>query len=73
METIENAIHVCKIAERFLAQIAEGTEGGEYDCSPFPLFEEYARDFMVEEDAGMVSRIAPLMLKITQELFDNFS
>jgi len=71
--TIENAIHVCRIAERFLEQIADGTEAGEYESHPFPLFEDYAKDFMEEEDVELVSRIAPFILKITQELFDDFS
>lgn len=73
MTTIDNAIHVCRIAERFLSQIADGTEGGEYDCAPFPEFEKYARDFMQEGDEELVSRAAPLVLKLTQVLFDDFS
>lgn len=71
--TIENAIHVCKIAERFLGMIADGTDSGEYDYSPFPSFETIAKDFMEEGDEELVPRIAPLLLKITQELFDDFS
>ena len=71
--TIHNAIHVCRIAERFLEQIADGTESGEYDSCPFPSFEKFARDFMDEDDDVLVSRIAPLILKLTRELFDDFS
>lgn len=78
MATISNAIHVCDIAARFLEQIAEGTDGGEYDCEPFPAFEEFARDYIAwdddrEDEAEIVARIAPLLTKITQELFADFS
>lgn len=71
--TIKNAIHVCCIAKRYLGQIAEGTDSGEYDFAPFPSFEEFAKDVMEEDDEEFVGRIAPLLLKITQELFDEFS
>lgn len=71
--TIENAIHVCRIAERFLENIADGTESGEYESRPFPAFEEFAKDFMEEDDEELVERISPLVLRITQELFDDFS
>lgn len=71
--TIANAIHVCEIAERYFEQIAEGVKEGEYDDRPFPSFWLYAQDFADEEDMELVSRISPLVLKITQELFDDFS
>ena len=71
--TIKNAIHVCSIAERYLGQIAEGTDSGEYEFAPFPSFEKFAKDFMEEDDEEFVARVAPLLLKITQELFDDFS
>jgi hypothetical protein len=77
MATVNDAIHVCDIAARFLEGIAEGTKDGEYDCEPFPHFEEFARDFIAwdenrEDEEDMVARIAPLLTKITQKLFDEF-
>jgi len=73
MATIGNAIHVCRIAERYFEQIADGTENGEYDSRPFPSFEDFARDFADEEDEALILGISPLILKITQNLFDDFS
>jgi hypothetical protein len=72
METINNAIHVTKIVARYLELIAEGTETGEYDSCPFPSFGSIARDFADEGDDNLISRVSPLVHKITQELFDDF-
>ena len=72
MATIQNAIHVTGIVARYLELIAEGTEAGEYDTCPFPSFSHIAKDFADEDDETLISRVSPLVLKITQELFDDF-